>query len=79
MWVTLPRNIASSAIPSPAQSMEILVVKGNQNRLLRIAENLKRAVTEDVNAQTGLYVIIQAQRELLEVASDLHFRPEVNS
>lgn len=52
---------------------------GNVKRFKEIVKSLQQLVKENPDASTAMYVILKTQDQLLTIARDLHFRPEVNS
>lgn len=52
---------------------------GNKRRVEQLAENFRTLAQENPNASTVMYAMLKAQRMILVIMEDVHFRPEVNS
>lgn len=55
------------------------MTKSNRKRITLVTKSLNKAVKENCNAETSMYVLIEAMTNLIFTMSDLHFRPEINS
>jgi hypothetical protein len=54
------------------------VTPANRLLLYRVANDLKSAADQDVDASTGLFVLLDAFNRLNRAATDFHMRPDVN-
>lgn len=52
---------------------------GNKKRVEQIAEHFRTLAKENPDASVVMHAMLKAQRMMIVVMEDIHFRPEVNS
>ncbi len=52
--------------------------EGNRQRVKRLAEHFMSLAKENPDADTVMFAMLKAQRMMLDIMDDVHFRPGAN-